>query len=157
MTSVQNETGLRRQEMVCGLLGVGYPSTCAGNDLDLSHVLSPAASVSIPVLGSGLRSAFRVSPNGLERTPSTLISLLGVHNPTAAQATFTVISCFPDVAAGKAHLAFLGGSVDTSGQSRADLRLLLQPGAHVWLTQTTLLTEESLFSTTSVPQKGAYR
>ncbi|WP_150255805.1 hypothetical protein [Nocardiopsis deserti] len=157
MTSIMGETGLRRQEMVCEPLGVGYPSACAGNDLDLSHVLSPAASVSSLDLGSGLRSTFRVSPNGLERTPNTLVSLLGVHNPTSTQAEFTVTSCFPEVAASKAHLAFLGGSVETSGQSGADLRLLLEPGAHVWLTQIAAPTEEPLFSTTSVPRKDAYR
>ncbi len=113
-----------------------YLPFCSDSSPDLLHVLHLAGSVSSPALGSGLRSSLRTSAPGLARTPHTPTRLLGVHNPTGLLAEFAAGHCFPDVSAGKAFLVFLGGSVETSGQSRSDLRFLLQPGAHVWLAQT---------------------
>lgn len=157
MIKVQDETGSRRHEADFDPLEVEYLSTCVGNGLDLSHVLSPAASVSSPYLGQGLRSSLRVAPHGFARAPRTPSRLLGVHNPTTTQVTFTVAECFSDVSTGKVGPAFLGGSVETSGRGRTDLRLLLRPGAHVWLIQTEESTEKPSFRTAPVLSEDPYR
>ena len=136
MKKVTEKSGSRHGDASRDPLDTSYLSLCADSSLDLSHVLSLAGSVSSPDMGNGLRSSFRTSLHALSRTPHTPTRLLGVHNPTGTPVEFTVASCFPDVGAGKAHLVFLGGSVETSGRSRTDLRFLLQPGEHVWLAQT---------------------
>ncbi len=136
MTITPGKSGSRRRETDHDPLDPENLTVCAENALDLSHVLSPAASASAPTLGNGLRGSLHTAPHDLARTPHTPTRLLGVHNPTETPASFTVADCFPDVSTGTAHLVFIAGSVETSGRGRTDLRLLLRPGAHVWLAQT---------------------
>ncbi|REE99926.1 hypothetical protein [Thermomonospora umbrina] len=112
-------------------LSGGHLASCRPGDPGFGPAMSPQARQTPVEVGPGLRGVLRTSP-------ASPCPLLGVHNPTDTAREFTVTRFFPDVAAGRARLVFVGGDVETlPGSPDGPPTSRLLPGGHVWLSQTT--------------------
>jgi hypothetical protein len=115
-------------------LSGAYFKSC-GHGLPGSLTATSAKATETPVsIGPGLRGIRRASPDS--PAPDSRSPVIGIHNPTETVREFMVDSHFPDVAAGKARLVFLGGAVETVGVPGESPRFRLRPGAHLWPAQT---------------------
>jgi hypothetical protein len=103
--------------------------SCRHGSPEFLAATSPEATETPVSIGPGLRGVRRTSPD-------SPIPVIGIHNPTETVREFMVDPHFPDVAAGKARLVFIGGAVETVGAPDESPRFRLRPGAHLWLAQT---------------------
>ncbi|WP_440106756.1 hypothetical protein [Streptosporangium sp. H16] len=109
-------------------LSVAYFASCHDGPGRFTAALSATATESAVDIGPGLRGVRRSAPD----SPSPVV---GVHNPTETVQEFVAHPLFPEVVAGRAHLVFVSGHVETVGAPGEPPRFRLRPGAHVWLAQ----------------------